>query len=205
MIPFTTLLLTAMVSWAGNKVGNGGDVVVCPESKSVLDLYEAKSNGAELREFSENLSHSQIIKDRLEKLKEKAPVLGSQYLRRLETMQTEIDFKSDVELADVKDSAHAFIGKDCKLFQIAIRKGYVPEESQKRFLIRQDLWEQIDETNKAALLTHEIIYEHLSKLGVSDSRPARQMVSKIFSKNFDKESKGSFWEFIASLKVPIYP
>jgi hypothetical protein len=198
---FKIVILTFLVcpALAQNKVGNGGDVVDCKKSTTrLLDFYEAKI------EFnSKDTNHIVIAENHLAKLKDIAPRLATQYMNRLKNIEPEIDFKADVKLTDIKDSLHLYepLSKDCKVYQIAIRRSMVVGD-EKRFIIRKDLWDKLPPTHKAGLLTHEIIYEHLSKLGESDSIKARKLNVHLFSNDLKKES---FWKLIKDLELPIYP
>lgn len=139
----------------------------------------------------------------MSKLKEVAPKLWEQYSKRVNNIYNEIDFKEDVTLTDIPDSNHSFLPKDksCKTLQVAIRNNFI-QPNEKRFIVRKDLWEKFDNYNKAGLIMHELIYEHFSALGESDSQKARKFNSFIFSKEF---SAKEFWAYIKNLQVAIYP
>lgn len=185
-----------------NKVGNGGDVISCKESgKSdvkLLDFYEA-----DLSPQSAEADPFKVAAQKIDLIKEIAPRLHDIYSKRLKNLNGEIDYKADVELTDIPDSKHLFVpaAKDCKVLQIAIRKAKV-DGTEKRFLIQKSLWDQLNSANKAGLLIHEIIYEHLSKMGEEDSRKARKINAYIFN---DKIDKKEFWNYITKLEVPLYP
>ena len=106
-------------------------------------------------------------------------------------------------ISNVKDSEHLYLpkSKKCKLYQIAICKNTITKE-EKRFIVDEALWKDMNVINRAALISHEIIYEHLFKLGESNSVKGRKIVGIIFSK--DLESK-KFWKLIQELEVSIYP
>jgi hypothetical protein len=198
---FKIFVLTVLVSpaIAQNKVGNGGDVVDCKKANTkLLDFYEAKIDFK-----TKEKNHIVIAEGYITNLKETAPRLATQYLNRLKTIESEIDFKTDVKLTDIKDSLHLYepISKDCKIYQIAIRRAMVVGD-EKRFIIRKDLWNKLSPSHKAGLLTHEIIYEHLAKLGESDSIKVRKLNVHLFSKDAKKED---FWKLIKDLELPIYP
>ena len=191
-------LISIPIFASTNKVGNGGDGVFCKNSAQLLDFYEKefKFESSEKDPFA-------LARARFEKLKTWAPALGDQYLKRLSEMNQEIEFKKDVSFTDIKDSKHFFepLKKDCQLLQIAIRKARVlPDE--KRFLIRDDLWKRLNPIHAAGLLTHEIVYEHLVKLGEENSIKARQLNRSLYD---EKLSKEEFWKLVKNLEVPIYP
>lgn len=187
---------------AANKVGNGGNGVFCKATDKnqgkLLDFYENKVN------FETDETNPEVIAEKqLSKLKIIAPRLSGQYIKRLKEMSKEIDYKSDVALTDTKDSKHLFqpLSSDCQVLQVAIRKTK-PLPNEKRFLIREDLWGQLSPGHRAGLLTHEIVYEHLAKLGENDSVKARKLNSYLYENEVKREE---FWKFIKELEVPIYP
>ncbi len=205
------LFVSSEPSWATNKVGNGGSVVSCQnksEKKAdirLLDFYEGdvtfETNDKHDTAGAENFQA--LAATRFEKLKEISPKLGKQYQRRLNQIMDEIDFKDDVELTKIPDSEHLFSpkSKDCRVLQVAIRKA-VKTDKEKRFLIQKDLWDQMKPVQRAGLLSHEIVYEHLSKLGETTSVKARKINSLLFSANLTKQE---FWKTIKDLQLPIYP
>ncbi len=196
------LLFSTQASASGNKVGNGGDGVFCKnadhETGQLLDFYE--------NPFKKDIKGSDpylIAKEIFENLEKVAPKISKPYQKRLSELKEEIEFKSQVSLTDIKDSQHLFQpdSKECKVLQIAIRKAKtLPKE--KRFLIRKDLWERLSPVHQAGLLTHEIIYEHLRKLGEPNSIKARKLNNYIYSQDLEAET---FWKFIRDLELPIYP
>lgn len=187
---------------ANNKVGNGGDVVSCKHDKQpqILDFYESEQ---ELNLGTKEVSPFEVAKDRILQLQKIAPKLYTQYLSRLQSIQDEIEFKDGVRLTDIKDSEHLFLPEDksCEILQVAIRKKVIGG-AEKRFLFDKKIWDTLGTVGQAGLLTHEIIYEHLSKLGETDSVKARKVNRFLYAKITDK---AAFWKLIADLEVPIYP
>lgn len=205
------LVFSSSFSQAQNRVGNGGDVILCDnkaEGKTVkiLDLYELETSTPKKELFSLTSNSKDewtATREIFERLKPFAPKLFDQYVARLKSIQSEIDFKPDIRLSNVKDSEHLYLpkSKKCKLYQIAIRKNTVTKE-EKRFVVDEELWKELNTINRSALISHEIIYEHLFKLGETNSVKARKIVGLLFSK--DLESK-KFWKLIQELEVSIYP
>lgn len=206
MLSIYNLLIVAFVAssvvHAENKIGNGGNVIYCKTKKltnaQLLDFYE------EDFKFKTKLTDAfKIVEKQFQELKIVAPKLATQYLNRLQEVKSDIDFKNDISLTAVPDSLHLFkpLSSDCEVKQIAIRK---PEktESEKRFIIRQDLWKLLEPTHQAGLLSHEIIYEHFLKLGEKDSVKARKLNRYLYQEKFNSDQ---FWHFIQDLEIPIYP
>jgi hypothetical protein len=129
---------------AANKVGNGGDGVFCKKldrtEGRLLDFYESNFSNE-----SKDTDPDAIAEKQIKKLEEIAPKLSKQYFKRLKELANEIEYKSEVSFTDIKDSKHMFqpLSADCQVLQVVIRKAKVlPNE--KRFLIREDLWKQMD-------------------------------------------------------------
>ncbi len=193
-------------SFAGNRVGNGGDIVFCEKQRSyeILDFHEARLNSVVVSK-SKKSDPYKIVKERLELLKPLAPALHKQYTRRLKSLRSDIEFRESIDLTDVKDSLHAFLGKGCKVKQAALRLGYPKYNKGKRFVFDKGLWGKLKANEQAGLLMHEIFYEHVFKLGLKDSRPVRQFVAFLFSEKINSISKPKFWANINEWGVPIYP
>lgn len=164
----------------------------------LLDFYES-----EIEPVSEKKEAQTIAAEALGKIQASAPKLAIQYLKRLSEIQSEIAYKNEIQLIDVPDSKHLFkpLSKDCEILQIAVRNN-LALPSEKRFLIRKDLWDNLEPAHQAGVLTHEIIHEHLTKLGEENSIKARRINAFLYNKN----SKGDqFWKLIKDLEVPLYP
>jgi hypothetical protein len=190
---------------AQNRVGNGGDVIVCSETAKkskvdLLDFYEAEG-----KQIESTKPYAEIVKGRIDFLKQLSPDLGRQYLERWLKVQKDVDFRSDIELVDVKDSNHLFepTDKRCQLKQIAIRRN-ITSDNQKRFIVSLNYWKQMQAVHQAGLLMHEMIYEHFFQLGENDSVKARAFNAFLFSPDFEKANPDDLWKFIKNLKIPIY-
>lgn len=79
-------------------------------------------------------------------------------------------------MPDIQDSLVRVFPRGCKIEQIAIQKEPAfPED--KRFTVSKDLWDLLDEDNKAGLVLHEIIYREALLYGHEDSVNARYVNS----------------------------
>lgn len=192
------VLLLAAKTFAQNRVGNGGDVVTCKDkSPQVLDLYESSEEIITATETD----YQKIVSERLNLLAEAHKKTADQYRTKFSGILKDSDFKANAKLTDINDSEHLVLPKDCQLKQAAIRKNSTAK-NEKLFLFDNDNWQEMDSLNKAALIMHEIIYDHFYKLGERNSIKVRKVNALLFSKNFNKKQ---FWELIQDLKLPIYP
>jgi|GEM_PF-1512846 len=202
---FCVLGLFAIPAFSQNRVGNGGNVILCEEKTQVsrIELLDFFETHLPLIELGDN--HLQIARKRFETLGTLDSSLGQQYLSRLEEMKAEISLREGVELVPVADSNHILkpAGAGCSVQQIAIRKKEVAEK-EPRFLINKKYWDLLSHRDQAGLLVHEIVYEHFYKLGEKNSDKARIFTAHLFSKKFEGLSKAEHWKFVTSLKVPLY-
>ncbi|MFN7727968.1 MAG: hypothetical protein ACK5P7_02300 [Bdellovibrio sp.] len=188
----------------GNGVGNGGVGFVCEKNGKqevrVLDLTEmTAAPEASLKD----LNREETLKKVWQNLERLAPALAKQYARRNQAFDSQVEFRSDVDLTPTQDTAHAAAPKNCSLKQLAIRR-LQKDSLTKDFMIDEELWKMMDERGRAALTLHEIVYEHFSKLGEKNSVKARKMTGYLLSEKSFKDTPEDFWKLIGELSLPIY-
>ncbi|MDD0853990.1 hypothetical protein HBN50_12835 [Halobacteriovorax sp. GB3] len=194
------LILTP--SFAGNEVGNGGDVIVCNESVTLLDYYEAKDFDFSIPPLEKSKDYREVLTDIFDEFLKIDKKLANQYQKRLQEIENQIDFRASITLTDIPDSNHEALPKGCKLEQIAIRRNQ--EKNGKLFLVSKDLWDKLDSNNKAGLILHEIIYEHFLYLGEKDSKKARYMNALISHIGSKKPLPSKYKTLLQSKQIPIY-
>lgn len=198
-----SVLAFASSSFAGIRVGNGGDAVICPSGVKLLDLYEGEKLGGRFLDAAG--TSDKILGQRLALVKKIAPELGQTLEKRHDEFQKSHKLV-DSELTDI-DDAHNVVKPECKngkIEQIAVRVNGASAPEPK-WLLREDLWKQLSERDRAALVLHEIVYEHFNgALGEKDSVKVRRFVRFVMSKDFENGDKEAFWKFISDQKLPIY-
>lgn len=167
----------------GADSSGGGVAVVCKNSddsiKSVemLDLYEGRivyslniqQQGTDYQgnvaAVSEKLKV--IFKDLKLKKDPASLILKAQKDMKL--------IQGEVSIAPVNDANFIIIPNDCDLTQIAYYK------NNSILLVNANLWDKMDDLNKAALIVHEAVYLHERELGDRKSRYSRKVVAHLFS------------------------
>lgn len=183
-----TIVFSAVTSFAGDKIGNGGGIWACYSAKGELlhgmlvDLYEAEAEFqlTPIQDF--NLDVVQLINNR------STIVSGLKKGRQLLQTMDEVlrnDKYVNVELALVNDAFYRIIppASSCaegkwKYTQFANYTAFGT------VLVREDLWnsDKIPVVDKAALFWHEAIYRWLRlEQGDLDSIRTRQAVGILFS------------------------
>ncbi len=192
---------------AGTFVGNGGDVVVCRHSISqeitsaeVLDLYEGRVHYGLRPQALRGLSVEETLQfffHRTYKYGLHIPGSG----KDLEHFYNQANFLKGTVLVDMPDSWHLSFPKNCKVEQIVIQIN-PSRKFEKRYTVNQDLWDYLDNFNKAALVFHELLYKH--KIEKTDdaskinSRDVRYMVAVTASNKVKEafESAADYLDFL---------
>ncbi len=187
---------------------NGGDGVFCvspegqPLNGTLLDFYESKQPIP--TDIGVNDSYILIAENILKKIKKAAPKISEQYSIRLKNIESEFEFIKTEKLVDIADSMNFLSpgNSNCQILQIIIRKKFVIK-NESRFLVQENLWNRLDNINKAGLILHEIIYEHFAKLGQENSTKARRLNSFMFFNSNITEN--SFWSLVKQFEIALYP
>lgn len=170
----------------GDRVGNGGDVVICGKKIELLDIYEARRSGYEIKTPA-GKNYQEMIKNLLQtNLQAIQPKRTAKYLKFLETFESEAQFMPGIKLSDVDDAGMVAIPTECDLKQIAIQLSDDERPAgQKRYTVSLDLWNKLDEFNKMSLVLHEIIYREAIEHKSSNSMVVRATVGEILKTKLD--------------------
>ncbi|OGQ36061.1 MAG: hypothetical protein A3F16_01730 [Deltaproteobacteria bacterium RIFCSPHIGHO2_12_FULL_43_9] len=204
-----TLLLTYTYSLAGNEYGNGGDVVYCPQEDGppkveMLDLYEARTR----LELEPDLGPKELtpiekahyVLDRLQRVD---PFRVENYRITVDTFHHNALFMSGVTLVDVPDSHHIALPINCEIRQIAIQKEpSFPEE--RLYTISKDLWDLLDDNNKAGLILHETVYGEAIKFAHQNSINTRYFTGLIASTVINNISREEYAKRVNSAELLAY-
>lgn len=185
-------LLTGSASFAQERVGNGGDAIVCGERVQLLDQYEASlpsrnidiTNllGNTVREKVEGVVNSVAKLDRYNAhfLAEYAAEMINDaeiYARTGRTEELVISFR-DVQLTDIDDSKELYIPSGCAKRQLVIQQNdrirNAPMAVEKaKYIFQSVLWNQMDPNNKALTILHEAWYRIALQHGAVNSIATR--------------------------------
>jgi hypothetical protein len=164
---FFFILFHAVQNFAGNEKGNGGYAVLCaqpPENYKNAELLDF-TEGRILRDLiynigSENMTYIEKVNWLINRLANISPNRAEMYRDWFSRFNEESKFLKNIELGDIGDSDHIATPVGCNIKPTINQKTpRIPGE--KRYIINQDIWEQLDESNKAGLILHELIYREL--------------------------------------------
>ena len=195
--------------FAGNEVGNGGDVVLCsPKGDTerppqLLDFYEAGIESDYTLESYDQKDEYQLILKVLESLKKVSQSLSEKYQRDLKSFRLKTTYVTGSKLRNIKDSFHTSVKNDCRVEQIAIQKESLKSGDTKIF-INKDLYEKMTSLHKAGLIMHEIVYEHFRFFKETTSIKVRAFNRYLFSKEIKNHSKKELLKLSEELDIPLY-
>lgn len=181
------LLASSSLVVAGDRIGNGGDVIVCPDQKTILlDLFQGSDDWG-FGPLPRQGKRDEIIAETLSEFSIVDPVIAGKFLRRaiqindeLTKLETGELARSDLvkltknELVNIPDEGVAELPLGCKIVQAAIQnQSTLPGEV--KFTFQRDTWLSMESDTQASLILHEVIYEHMIYSGELASRSTRYL------------------------------
>lgn len=161
------IICLGLSAWAGgDRVGNGGDVVICQNAKypaiELLDFHEAREKSIPLASLKAKDYLSKVKEVLGQTIKDVQPARYRRYLEWINTFEAESQFRSQVNLPDIDDSGLVILPVGCSMRQAVIQlTSEAVSDGEPRYIIDQEVWSQLDEMNRAGLLLHEMIYREI--------------------------------------------
>lgn len=205
LLTIAGLLLSGHV-FAGDKIGNGGDAIVCRNSSGqiisaeLLDYYEAR----EIRKINiETGPAGDSVENKinlvLARLKHFDNSRVQRYKKYLDLFTAESKILN-ADLVDIPDSEHVSTPKNCHIEQAAIFKE--PDiSSDPKYFISKEIWTHLDTTNRAGLILHEVIYRTFREDGSVNSVKARYFHSMLASKDIESWEIGHYVSLLKQLQM----
>ncbi len=196
-------MLLSFSAVAGDKGGNGGDAIVCPDKVILLDYHEMNQRSMVLSLSGSSMDEK--VADVIAKITQVDPdrahlinFYANELLRDIRKYDqgqatTNINFTDDV-LSDVPDSMEVSIPRGCVKEQLVNQREPVfPQD--RRYTIAKSFWDRMDVEQKTLTVLHESWYRTLLLEGAQDSRVARYL-NALFASN----EVFSFEEYLEKLK-----
>lgn len=174
MILLINLLLGLNTYALADRVGNGGDFVLCNENKYLTffyDYYEMKRIN-KIAPIVPNRTVGdpfKIASEIIDRQSEKNKLFKEQMLKYLQSMQDHF-INDDTPLVFLKDNPGYKLEKNCRIAQAAISG---EEKGVWVYQIYGPAWDFLDNANRVALLLHEIIYRLAWEHGQTDSHATK--------------------------------
>ena len=207
-IQLLALLLCPLAFAGGKETGNGGHAIVCRDgsnriqSVEVLDLYEARTNHKNwtLNLGGPTLSYPEKIKLALGRLARFSPKRAQYYQDLANSFETEALFKNGVVLELIPDAANVDVPTGCKLEQLVNQKKPLLE-GDPRYVVNGDLWDAMNNDQRAGIILHEITYREMLEYGHKYSISARWIVGFMATTAIDRATPKEFRTSIQNLAV----
>jgi hypothetical protein len=196
----------SLKAFAGGEVGNGGNTVVCfgvfdtISSTELLDYYQYADTlpydlGPAFTNFNDKVK---FVLNRLSRLD---PERAKNY--QIEASQfVQVTRWVNGSIPQVPDSGFVPVPKDCSIEQTAIQ--YPANRSDgTRYTVTDDIWDRLDENNKAGLILHEIVYREEIRLGYTDSEKARYYNAVISSDQINTMDQNTYNNFSSITFEPV--
>lgn len=179
----------AQARMGGDEKGNGGSVIFCPDNRhwqqyEVLDLYEAREVQTFQLDLIEGYSYQEVLDKMISRLEAINPTRAQLYRSYAQTFEQETRMISGAEFTDVPDRGWGVLPRGCQLVQGAVQYKR-PSIAGYRYFINKDVWDSMNNTNRAALVLHELIYREglLPENGFQSSNGVRLLNGYLHSKN----------------------
>lgn len=184
LLGISVLSLMSASSFASG-VGNGGVSVVCRDanerilSAELLDIYEGKVR------FGKTYDNQLDVDTKVElaqlKLIQHPDFLAAfqEELLKVKAMMVYIPVGNG--LTPTNDAFPVVFKKGCDFEQLA---NYTEEGD---LLVSQEIYNELETVDRAALLVHETVYALFRKDGAEDSRQARRLTAELLAKNADQK------------------
>lgn len=195
VIPIVLGILQSVASQSyaasGQKVGNGGDLLVCKDEKGtiqsleLIDYYEGRA----LRQIEQMALPEQSIQEAtnsiLSKLYNKAPNSSLKIQKYIDQFWEEARFVEKAKFVDINDSEHLFFPPGCSVEQVAIQSN--PKfQGDPRYIISKDLWDLMPLQQKVGLIFHETLYKMAIEKGAVNSINTRYLNSLLNSESINQ-------------------
>lgn len=190
---------------SGTTVGNGGNSIVCKDitgkiaSVEILDFFEVRANGLELKLNEQLPDYKNILNENLDRWQNIAPLRVKQYKKWLSEFESETLFVSGGDIPSIPDTGSVILPAGCDLKPIAFqRPNSEIYPGVKRYTISKDLWDLMDKIQRAGLVMHELIYREGILANHSTSFPTRYFNGYLATAEPNAESYASI-----ALKLPL--
>jgi hypothetical protein len=166
-----TFLMFSSTAFANKDVGNGGSVIFNQNGSpkiELLDFYEKFGLGG-VPKIPGN-TYQEKISALFDKVSRRFPTLAKEWKEEALDFESQAELKSGVILPEIPDSHPVALPDGYSIRQIVNQR---PDDTiypgQKKFVVSKDLWDQLDDDNRAGLVTHEILYKRAIKNGAENS------------------------------------
>lgn len=208
------ILILSLLPWSAHAgrmskiIGNGGDVLVCENREpkvQLLDFAETRILRNKSIQLIDpvGLTYKQKLEWIRQRIVDRFPELGSQLSGEIAYFENTNVKLDDLELEDIQDSFHKFHLSGCSVHQIANQSAPLVDDDPS-FIIANELWTQLSETDKAGLVLHEVLYRMGLRYSLEHSIGIRYLVSLFFDDNLQTISDRQWIQALQYSRIKFY-
>jgi hypothetical protein len=151
---FLSCAVASAYTVTGQERGNGGDVLICNKNKIIFfDIYEGQRKNL-IYKPSTAKTLTAKVDDLLLRLKFRNPERQKMYSNWSKDFFSETLLTTE-ELVDIPDTGLGLVPEGCVIRQLVVQ--IKPNSINKqRYYINLNLWNKLDDNQKAAVITHEL-------------------------------------------------
>lgn len=165
-------VLLSFSALAGDRVGNGGDIVYCEGSQDTFFILEEYEEGAFAKVGAGKMDYTAKVKLLINKVRPSFPVRAAYYDTLFQHFQKTVVFLN-AYLPDIKDEGTSIeLPNGCDIAQAAYFK--LNSKNEPVYHIQKKIWNLLSHDQKAVLVFHELIYTEAVGLGHLDSSNIRK-------------------------------
>lgn len=163
---FSALLISAAIpahATQGHDRGNGGDAIICknPNGKvkyaQFFDLYEAQAKFSMKLIPPQGKNLDEKVVDLINRVTSQDPVRAQVMKNWYTNFFKETLIRPGMTMVDIPDTGTAFWPAGCELAQLVVQTDVNLPLQPFRYTISQDIWDLLDENDKAATVIHELL------------------------------------------------
>jgi hypothetical protein len=190
----------------GSHAGNGGGTIVCRKRDGgvrtiqLLDYFEARElRGLDLDIGKINGNWKVKAGYVIERMRPLSALRAELYRSWLESFLSESKMLTGIVFSTVPDSMQIGVPAGCTYEQAIIQ--ILPRfPGDRRYYINSELWNALDDNERAGLVLHEIVYREALSYGQTDSVATRYFVGVLSSSGFAKLSLENFFSLIVNVR-----
>ena len=209
LLTMTGLLISNIAFASGDRVGNGGDAVVCANGVYMLDYIEAYSND---NSYEENDSVQSLVSKHLSQLEIRDERVHTAVLKTSSAILESIDssknplvsFTTRV-LLNLDDEGFYALPKGCKLEQLIVRRE-TNSLQKTEFLIQRNLWDRMSNYQKSVGIIHEALYKYYisSQRENKNSEVARFINTLVIKKELGEVSDRDYISYLKEKGITLF-
>jgi len=191
----------------GHDRGNGGDALVCKNAQGQItsahffDLYEAQEKFGMTLVPPKGTTVDEKVLNLIDRVADLDPMRAKTMKLWYKTFNKESAVRPGITLVDIPDTGDAFWPKECDLAQLVVQTDLDLPLNPYRYTFSKDIWQLLDDNNKAATIVHELLWREARFARHKTSAAVRYFNGLFQSDGFKDLSYEEYIEIVQKLKL----